>query len=114
MLSEFTYTKAKEQIEARELDLIRVVGKSEPIRIYELLGKTGEIDSVTERVVFYFNEGRENYRNRQWDAAITRFEKALAINGDDGPSSTFIKRCSLFKKNPPPHQWDGVFEMVEK
>ena len=41
MISESTYEQAKDGIEARELDLIRVVGKLEPVKIYELLGKKG-------------------------------------------------------------------------
>ncbi|MFQ5444064.1 MAG: CHASE2 domain-containing protein, partial [Nitrospinales bacterium] len=114
MLSEFTYIQAKEVIEARELDMIRVVGKSEPIKIYELLGKIGELDGTTQQLVSHFNEGRENYRKRQWDTAITCFQKALAIKSDDGPSSTFMKRCTLFKQSPPPDEWDGVFAMTEK
>ena len=114
MLSVFTYINVKDTIGARELDISRVVGNTEPIRIYELLGKIGELDETTQRVVSHFNEGRENYRKRQWDAAIACFQKALAIKNDDGPSSTFVKRCTLFKNSPPPDEWDGVFDMAEK
>ena len=50
MISESTYEQAKDGIEARELDLIRVVGKHEPVKIYELLGIQGEISTNLKQV----------------------------------------------------------------
>jgi adenylate cyclase len=37
IISEFTYEQVKEQVIARELDLIRVKGKELPVKIYELI-----------------------------------------------------------------------------
>ena len=37
-ISEFTYERVKDRVYARELDLVRVKGKLEPVRIYELMG----------------------------------------------------------------------------
>ena len=114
MISEFTYRPAKEFIEARELDLIRVVGKSEPVKIYELLGSNGDVDEKTNEVLPYYNKGLEYYKLRRWDEAIESFEKALGIDVNDGPSLTYFERCILFKGMPPPDDWDGVFGMLSK
>ena len=43
ILSEETYRLAQQVIEARELDLITVAGKTEPVRIYEAMGRAGEL-----------------------------------------------------------------------
>ncbi len=43
-ISEFTYEKVKDRVYARELDLVRVKGKLEPVRIYELMGLVNEED----------------------------------------------------------------------
>lgn len=43
-ISEFTYERVKDRVYARELDLVRVKGKLEPVRIYELMGLVNESD----------------------------------------------------------------------
>lgn len=113
MISEFTYAHAKDHIEAREIDMIRVVGKTEPVRIYELLGKKGELDEQMKQILPVFAEGLQYYRNQQWKEAIDCFEKALAIKQDDNPSLTYFERCLALQNNPPP-SWDGVFTMTSK
>ncbi|MDH5789131.1 MAG: adenylate/guanylate cyclase domain-containing protein, partial [Nitrospinota bacterium] len=88
MLSEFTYELAKDDIEARELDSIRVVGKKEPIKIYELLGRKGEMEDHIRLILPHFQEGLEHYKNQRWEEGITCFENALNLYEDDGPSLT--------------------------
>ena len=43
MISEETYRLAQEDIEAREVDVITVAGKMEPVRIYELMSAAGQL-----------------------------------------------------------------------
>ena len=114
MLSEFTYELAKDDIEARELDSIRVVGKKEPIKIYELLGRKGEMEEHIRLILPHFQEGLEHYKNQRWEEGITCFENALNLYEDDGPSLTYFERCITFQHHPPPPNWDGVFAMRTK
>ncbi|MCH8156871.1 MAG: CHASE2 domain-containing protein, partial [Nitrospinae bacterium] len=114
MISEFTYEQTKEHVEVRELDLIRVVGKREPVRVYELIGKKGEMADVLRRVLPVYNEGLKFYRKQQWEEAINCFQKALEIDAEDGPSLTYLERCTDFQDKPPPDDWDGVFSMTTK
>jgi adenylate cyclase len=114
ILSEFTYDLAKNDIEARELDSIRVVGKKEPIKIYELLGRKGEMEDHIRLILPHFQEGLEHYKNQRWEEGITSFENALNLYEDDGPSLTYFERCITFQYHPPPPDWDGVFAMRTK
>jgi adenylate cyclase len=114
MLSEFTYELAKNDIEARELDSIRVVGKKEPIKIYELLGRKGEMEDHIRLILPHFEEGLEHYKNQRWEEGIACFENALNLYEDDGPSLTYFERCITFQYHPPPPGWDGVFAMRTK
>ncbi len=114
MLSEFTYELAKNDIEVRELDSIRVVGKKEPIKIYELLGRKGEMEEHIRLILPHFQEGLEHYKNQRWEEGITCFENALNLYEDDGPSLTYFERCITFQYHPPPPDWDGVFAMRTK
>jgi adenylate cyclase len=114
MLSEFTYELAKNDIEARELDSIRVVGKKEPIKIYELLGRKGEMEDHIRLVLPHFKDGLKHYKAQRWEKGITCFENALNLYEDDGPSLTYFERCITFQHHPPPPDWDGVFAMRTK
>ena len=114
ILSEFTYELAKNDIEVRELDSIRVVGKNEPIKIYELLGRKGEMEDHIRLILPHFQKGLEHYKNQRWDEGITCFENALNLYEDDGPSLTYFERCITFQYHPPPPDWDGVFAMRTK
>ncbi len=114
MISESTYEKVKEDIETRELDRIRVVGKTEPIKIYEVLGRKGEMNSHTRAILPLFNQGIQYYSNREWKEALACFEKALEINEKDGPSSTYRQRCIDYQSQPPQDNWDGVYDMLSK
>jgi adenylate cyclase len=114
MLSEFTYELAKNDIEARELDSIRVVGKQEPVKIYEVLGRKGEMEDTMRLILPHFKVGLDHYKFWRWEKAIDSFERALNIYEDDGPSATYLNRCIAFKKDPPLSDWDGVFTMSTK
>ncbi|HIB43386.1 MAG TPA: adenylate/guanylate cyclase domain-containing protein, partial [Nitrospina sp.] len=114
MISESTYEQAKDEIEVRELDLIRVVGKLEPVKIYELLGKKGEISETSKQVLPIFNEGYELYKRREWNNSAECFQKVLEIDENDGPSLTHLERCITFQIHPPPEDWDGVYTMGSK
>jgi adenylate cyclase len=114
MISQFTYEQVKEDVEVRELDLIRVVGKNEPVRIFEVLAKKGELNEEFQEILPIFNEGLDHYRNRRWEEGIQCFEKVLAKNEEDGPSLTYFERCINFQAQPPAEDWDGVFGMTTK
>lgn len=65
-------------------------------------------------VLKYYNEGIECYFSKDFKSAMEKFQKALEIDPDDGPSKLQYLRCIEYIKNPPPENWDGVFTMVSK
>mgnify|MGYP000867551012 FL=1 len=114
MISENTYRGAKDHIEARKLDIIKVVGKSEPVAIYELLGKKGTLPQYVYDCLEHYNKGLEFFQERQWKKAHSAFTEALKILPDDSPSKTYIARCEEFMKKPPSKKWDGVYTLTSK
>ncbi len=115
MIGEGTYQKAGDLIIVRQLDLLRVKGKTEPVKVYELLStvEKGLPDDML-RVLEMFNKGFENYLQQNWDWAIKYLQQALSIRPNDGPSLRYLERCKQFKENPPGDDWDGVFTMKTK
>jgi adenylate cyclase len=115
LIGENTYEKAKEHVIVRELDLLRVKGKTEPAKVYELLGLAEKgIPEKSKQVLDLFNKGFEDYLARNWESAIKYFNLILNIEPHDGPSITYVKRCEQFTKNPPGENWDGVFTLFTK
>ena len=114
MISEETQKMAADAIETRELDSIRVVGKSEPVRIYELLGRKGEVEPKILETRDRFEKGLAAYRNRDWEQARTCFEACRTLVPDDAPSQVFLERLTSLRENPPGLDWDGVWQFTHK
>jgi len=115
LIGEGSFLKAREQIVARLLDLVRVKGKKQPVKIYELIAmKSDPLDIKTREVLDYFQQGLQHYLARNWDWAINQFRQALQIKPTDGPSRLYLLRCQEYMHHPPPEDWDGVFTMKSK
>eukprot|EP00002_Diphylleia_rotans_P026596 TRINITY_DN530_c0_g1_i4.p1 TRINITY_DN530_c0_g1~~TRINITY_DN530_c0_g1_i4.p1 ORF type:complete len:726 (-),score=112.77 TRINITY_DN530_c0_g1_i4:198-2375(-) len=117
MISETTYEEVSHHFVTRELDLIRVVGKKQPIRVYELIRENTTppgSDNIDEAVKL-FSQGLEFYRNREFLKASSLFESAdRARVGGDPPSRVFLERCGLLVQNSPEDGWDRVWNMDSK
>lgn len=109
-----TYELARHDIEAREVDLLRVKGKHEPVVVYELLARKGELDSVKRRVIDCYLQGLAAYKARNFTLARQGFEAALELDPTDGPARVYLRRAQEFLENPPAVDWDGVYELRSK
>jgi len=113
-VAEDTYRLAQQAVEVRELDFVTVVGKTEPVRIFELLGRAGEIEPDTFALRDLFAHGLAAYRERDWDSAEGKFQECLKIAPEDGPSRLFEQRVAFLRANPPAADWQGVWHATEK
>ncbi|MBR0932502.1 adenylate/guanylate cyclase domain-containing protein [Bradyrhizobium jicamae] len=114
LVSEETYRLAQMAVEAREVDRIIVAGKTEPVRIYELMALAGELESARAELRDAFSGGLAAYRRQDWDCAQTQFESCLRNDPDDGPTRLFLERIAVMRKSPPPTDWDGVWRHLHK
>ncbi len=114
IISGDTLDRASDRIEARELDIVRVVGRSEPVRIHELLGRKGEVDRTLLEIRDHFEKGLAHYRGQDWIAAGECFEACLRLDPEDAPSKLFISRLKVFQSHPPGSDWNGVWNLSEK
>eukprot|EP00002_Diphylleia_rotans_P033883 TRINITY_DN7243_c0_g1_i11.p1 TRINITY_DN7243_c0_g1~~TRINITY_DN7243_c0_g1_i11.p1 ORF type:complete len:1023 (+),score=239.10 TRINITY_DN7243_c0_g1_i11:112-3180(+) len=119
LISEFTYQELMDHGQAeefivRDVDMVRVVGKKQPIRIYELMGSLDHPPSVNrQQIRELFGQGLELYRSSRFDEAIPYFKDGLDIEYDK-PCEMFLHRCNAFMETPPPSDWEGVWDMDEK
>ncbi len=114
MISESTYRDASHVIAVRELDKVMVVGKGEPVAVYEVLGLPGEVAPAQTEANRHYAKGLAAYRARKWDEASAHFKDALAALPEDGASLTMFQRCETYKNSPPPPNWNGAHVMKSK
>jgi adenylate cyclase len=115
LIGENTAELVGDAFRLREIDLVRVVGKALPTRVYELLGTSDEaLPDPLARACESYGAGLEAYREQRWEEARGLFERALAARPDDGPSLAMAERCDIYRGAPPPPDWDGVFEATKK
>jgi len=120
LVNESTFSEVqKDGFLFRELDIIRVKGKLQPVTIYELVGKVAELEKepdfteLQERLRC-FAVARALYSKRQWEQAQQAFQAILERFPGDGPSRMYWKRCQEYLFDEPPVGWDGVFTMTHK
>lgn len=114
IVSEDTWSRVRAEFEARELDWIRVKGKQQPVAIYELAARRGELDTGRRAAFERFAAGLTRYREGCWPAARAAFAAALDLDPADAPSRVFLSRCDHYAAHPPVEPWDGVHTMHTK
>ncbi len=114
IINETTNEDVKGKFITREIDRVKVKGKNLPVAIFELLGETTTASTDTFTYLTEFKTGYELYLVKDFESAITKFEKALILKEDDPVSKLYTKRCQEFLKDPPPADWDGVYVMKTK
>ncbi len=110
LVGEETERRVRDEILAREVDVIRVVGKKQPIRVFELLGEKGAVPAEEMEKADRFGRALETYRARRFSEAAAMFE---ALAGDP-VASVYAGRARHSATSPPPGDWDGVFELDKK
>lgn len=108
MMGPGTYEAVKDQVEARELDHVRVAGKSNAATVYELLSLKGELHHDKMKVVDLYGQALLAYRARRFADAKVRLGQALQVDESDGPSRRLLSLCTEYELHPPPENWDGV------
>jgi len=97
----------------RELDLIRVKGKQQPVTIYEVFSADAAANGGKE-LAELFGRGRDAYKLQDWRTAKSLFEEVLARWPNDTPAQIFAARCEEYLAEKPAVDWDGVYEMKHK
>ncbi len=114
VISDNTFKKLKGTYRVRDIDEVVVVGKTQPIGVYEVLDyHSDETFPNLMDVVNHFREGRKHYKVAHWDQAIRSFQECLKANDKDKLSKTYIERCEMLKAETP-KDWDGVWRMTSK
>ena len=115
MCSEATRKMAEHAIVTRELDTLRVKGKTAGVLVHEVVGRKNDgLSPVKMEVIDLYLNGLAAYKERRFDDGLSWFGRALALDPADTPSEVYLGRCREFLANPPADDWDGIFTMKTK
>jgi adenylate cyclase len=115
MISEFTRERLGGRFLTRELDTLRVKGKKRPVQVFEVLAEAGTpAAALVGRLLDLHEKAMDLYRRRRWSDALAAFGAGREAFPSDAVHELYIDRCQHFLRNPPPADWDGVWELKEK
>tara|TARA_R110002096_G_scaffold316010_15_gene510419 strand:+ start:673 stop:1371 length:699 start_codon:yes stop_codon:yes gene_type:complete len=106
--------EAGDQFVWRKLDKVRVLGRSEPELIYELLGKRGQVPEVRVEHARLYEAAFDAYLARDFTGARDRLSALLLKDVGDSSALRLSRLCEDAAQNPPPPTWNGISDFVEK
>ncbi|MBT3590380.1 MAG: CHASE2 domain-containing protein [Candidatus Marinimicrobia bacterium] len=118
-IADSTYQAVKDRVVVRDLDLVKVMGKNEPVKVWELICEVGQEPEQYKKILPAYHEALDLYKSQQWEKAIEAFKVSDALEDmfpgrKTNPSRIYIPRCEYFIENPPGRDWDGVWTLTSK
>ena len=114
LVSEATRKLAGDTLAFREIDSLRVSGKQEPVRVFELMDYADALSEAGQRLVQAYEAALTRYRSQDWDEAEAAFCECLVLVPGDRPSQVMLDRIASFRLTPPAADWDGVWVALSK
>ncbi len=109
---------AKTEFATMEIDLIQVKGKKQPEVVFTVLGRAEVNDDPRCKDLRDLNAAMlATYRKQQWNEAkslIDRCRKLANGFGVDGLYDMYVERIAAHRADPPPPDWNGVYEAQSK
>ena len=118
-IADSTYQAVKEKVVVRDLDNVRVLGKNEPVKVWELISEVGQEPDQYKKILPAYHEALDLYKSQEWSKAIDAFKASDELEEMFGgrktnPSRIYIPRCEHYLENPPGEEWDGVWTLTSK
>jgi adenylate cyclase len=107
----------------RPLGKIVVMGRAQPVPVFEITDLKEAIPSQTRECLGLFAEGLAKYHARDWDGALAKFKESAGLEPNQpgktpgvksNPSLVYQEIVAQMKAAPPDEKWDGVYVMKEK
>jgi predicted ATPase/class 3 adenylate cyclase len=99
----------------REIDRVRVVGREEPVTLFESFDADApEVGSAKRENLPLLASLIDHYRRGRLDEAIASAEAILARAPDDLTAQLYLGRCKNFSRAGLPENWDGVATLGQK
>ncbi len=114
LVTERTARAAERFVMTRRVDRVRVVGRAEPVELYEVLAERGEENGVLPKRCAAYAEAVKLYERRAWADAASAFQGVARDFPEDAAARTMAQRCTAFISEDPGPAWDGVWTATAK
>ena len=98
----------------RDIDMVRVKGKDNPITIYEPIAELAKTSAELQQNINTWNAMIKSYRLQNWSDAQSKLDGLIATDAGNKLYQMYAERIQFFKANPPPTNWDGVTKFDTK
>jgi adenylate cyclase len=108
LISSHTRDQLDDRIAVREIARVQVVGRKEPVRVFEPL--LPAFAAEYQQMLDTFARGLAKYYEGALAEALDAF---ASIESQDAPAAAYVRRCKTLLAAPPA-EWSGVWVMTEK
>jgi adenylate cyclase len=105
LASEMTMKLAGDRFAWREIDTIRVKGRTQPVKIYEPLAEAGHATPAQVAQAESYARGLAAWRRHDFSDAADDFARLAAT---DPPSAMFLARAKKLASVPPGPAWEPI------
>lgn len=98
---------------SREVGMFRLVGKSKPLTLYELIAERANQADMPNIDYSLFSRALLAFQEKRWYDALDGFSSFIARYGEDGPSRYYLALNEQYRMSPP-ENWDGVVKLARK
>lgn len=114
IIGEDTYEQIKDHFECRQLDLVKVKGKSKPVHVYEPIAPKGKLSDTDNAALKRYNDALDMYRQQDWSGARELFSRLQLKSPSCQLYKIYLERIEWYLSNPVDRNWDGVYERRSK
>lgn len=111
LFSESVYREVRGKVPCRLVDVVTVLGRSQPQRIFTARRELGEGERLAWR---HHHAGLKLYYGRKFEEAMAHFRKVQSLLPGDVVSARYYDECATFRSHPPGPDWSGVHPQGEK
>ncbi len=113
LVSEATRQEADRYL-YREIDRVRVKGKAIAVTMYDTKGLQGAVSAEWADRAIRFEAALKMYRSQDWEGADNTLQELQTEEPGSSLYGLYRQRVKLFRSNPPPADWDGVYSHESK
>lgn len=114
LITETTYQDVKDYFVTRFIDKAIVTGRTNPIKLYELIASKGAITNDKLMLIERYHSAFELYSNRKFTEAVVILEELISNTPADYLPQLLLERCLEYMENTPTPNWQGDFILPYK
>ena len=114
LVSEATYEAVDEDYVFRCLGRLQVKGKTRAVMVYELLGRSDQVDETLRQYAEAFAEAIFLFGQRRWEEALRALDNCARLREGDVALDLYESEIRRLRDDPPPPEWNRAIELTTK